>query len=296
MYFQSVDEEKAVHFTKELLDSYKKIDDGVQDTILTHRDEESQRNNVGWYQHIDDQHKIFMNIPNILCARFGIQNGAIDYDGFYAFLTLCTGHEFRHFLQGRVIYDGQEIDGYTQDDVFHSELMLFIRYFFDAYYLSNKGNIKYEVDAEKFSIINGIQYLKEYFPGIPAEKSMLDAVNFYAEIQTRGGGISTLPLGCHTIEEAIQKLQENIQKNERIPEVDRTLFVYHPRFYQTHMRFGLDENQVLTRKFIEEYRREKDGSKRDLLVVNRILSLLEHPEKSLEEFPQLKKRYQNHTL
>ena len=296
MYFKEINEEQAVNFAKELLNFYKKVDSGSNDIILTYRDVESRRNNVGWYQHVNNQHKIFINIPNVLCAQFAVENGIIDYDGFYAFLTLCTGHEFRHFLQGRVIFEGQEIDGYKQNDVFNSELMLYIRYFFDAYYLLNKGNIKYELDAEKFSIINGIKYLNDNYPGINAEKSMLDAINFYANIQSQGGIVSTLPLGCKSIDEVIQELQNRIKNNERISKLDKTLFVYNSRFYQTHIRFGLDESKVITNELLQEYYNEKMGSKRDLLVVKRIISLLEHPEESLEEFPQLRKRYNKKSL
>ena len=296
MYFKEVNEEQAINFVNELLNFYKKFDNGSDNTILTHKDIESHRNNVGWYQHVNNQHKIFINIPNILCAQYAIENGLLDYDGFYAFLTLCTGHEFRHFLQGRVIYEGQEIDGYTQNDVFNSELMLYIRYFFDAYYLLNKGNVKYELDAERFSIINGIKYLNENYSGINVEKSMLDAINFYANIQSRGGSISTLPYGCKSINEVIQKLHDRIKNNERISELDKTLFVYNPRFYQTHICFGLDKNKVITNELLREYYNEKIGSQRDLLVVKRIISLLKYPEESLEEFPQLKKRYNKKLL
>ena len=296
MYFKKINEEQAINFANKLLNFYKKIDSGSNNTILTHNDVESHRNNVGWYQHVDNQHKIFINIPNVLCAQYAVENGIIDYDGFYAFLTLCTGHEFRHFLQGRVIYEGQEIDGYTQNDVFNSELILYIRYFFDAYYLLNKGNIKYEIDAEKFSIINGIKYLNDNYPGMNVEKSMLDAINFYANIQSQGGVISTLPLGCKSIDEVIQDIENRIKNNERISKLDKTLFVYNSRYYKIHDRFGLDEEKVITNELLQEYSSEKQGSKRDLLVVKRIISLLKHPRESLEEFPQLRKRYNEKSL
>lgn len=296
MYFKKINEKTAVDFTNRLLNFYKEIDNGSINSILTFQNAESRRNNVGWYQHVDGNHKIFINIPNALCAQFAVERGILDYDGFYAFLTLCTGHEFRHFLQGRVIYDGQEIDGYTQEDVLTSELMLYIRYFFDAYYLLNKGNIKYEVDAERFSIINGIEYLKNNYPNMNAEKSMLEAINFFAEIQSQGGIVSTLPLGCATIEEVIQNLQNRIKDNARIPELDKTLFVHNPKYYQNHILFGLNEDMVITNELLQEYSSEESGSKRDLLVVKRIISLLDYPEQSLEEFPHLKKRYNERLL
>ncbi len=296
MYFKQINEKQAINFVNKLLTFYKRIDNGSLDTILTSRDVESQRNNVGWYQHIGDQHKLFINIPNMLYAQSAIEQGMMDYDGLYAFLALCTGHEFRHFLQGRVIYEGQEIDGFTQEDVFNSELMLYVRYFFDGYYLLNKGNVKYELDAERYSIISGIKYLKETYPCIDAEKSMLDAVNFYAGIQSQDGIISTLPLGCKSIDEVIQELQKKIKSNERIPRIDKTLFVHSLRFYQNHLYYGLNDEQVITEELLQQYYNEPNGSKRDLLIVKRILSLLKRPEESLEEFPQLKMRYRNKSL
>lgn len=296
MYFTSVNEKQAVDFTNKLLKYYKNIDSGSINKVYTSSDIESQRNNVGWYRHEVNQHKIFINIPNIMYAKSAIDSGIIDYDGFYAFLTLCTGHEFRHFLQGRVIYDGQEIDGFNQKDVLNSELMLYIRYFFDAYYLLNKGYIKYEVDAEKFSVINGIRYLQDTYPDMDSEKAMLAAVNFYANIQSQGGIASTLPCGCESIAEIIEELTNKIKYNKRVPNLDRTLFVYNPNFYATHERFDLNEDRVLTNELLCKYYNEEAGSKRDLLVVKKILSLLEHPEESLEEFPQLKKQYKAKTL
>lgn len=291
MYFKKINEKMAVDFTDKLLDSYRKIDDRSINTILTHRDVEACRDNVGWYQHADTSHRIYINIPNILCAESAVERGKMDNDGFYAFLTLCVGHEFRHFLQGRVIYDGEEIDGYTQKDVLNAELMLYIRFFFDAYYLINKGYVKYEVDAEKFSVIKGIEYLKSEYPNMDAEKSMLDAVNFYADIQASGGVASTLPLGCNSLDEVIKELENKINNNERVPNLDETLFVHHPRFYQNHASFGLDEDMVITTKLLRDYYNESSGSQRDLMVVKRIISLLERPEESLDEFPHLRLSY-----
>lgn len=125
---------------------------------------------------------------------------------------------------------------------------------------------------------------------------MLEAINFYAGIQSRGGITSTLPLGCNTIEEVIQELQSRIKNNERMPELNRTLFVSNPNFYQNHLSFGLEDEKVINKRLLQEYYDEKDGSKRDLLVVNRIITLLEHPEGSFEDFPQLKKRYKEKSL
>lgn len=292
MYFKNIDEKSAIEFTENILDYYSKIDNGSVNTIYTSNDPESSRNNVGWYRYEDGLHKVNVNIPNILYARRAIEIGMMDNDGFYAFLALCTGHEFRHFRQGRCIYDGIEIDGYGQKDVFNAELMLYVRYFFDAYYLSNKKYVKYEVDAEKFAVENGVKFLQANFPEVNAEKAMTDAVNFYAGIQNQGRfASSTLPVGCESVSEILSELTERLDTNLREPYLLKTLFVHNPKFYSVHERFGLDGDEVVTPELLRDYAATKDGSKQDLMVVERILSQLEKPNESLEDFPQLKKTY-----
>lgn len=296
MYFNNINEKNSILFIENLLKYYNTIDNGSINTILTSKDPESQRNNVGWYQYFDNQHKIFINVPNVLYLKYAIDRGELDYDAYYAFLTLCVGHEFRHFLQGRCIYEGAEIDGYGQKDVLNAQLMLYIRYFFDAYYLLNKGYIKYEEDAEKFAIINGIKFLKNNFPNINAEKAMVDAVRYYANLQSQDGIVPTLPEACNSIEEILSKIDIRIRDNLRINDLTKTLFVHNARYYGNHVYFGLDEDKLLTNELIEKYSKINDGSKQDLLVVKGILSLLEKPVESLEEFPILKKKYLNNKL
>lgn len=296
MYFNNINEKNSILFIENLLEYYNTIDNGSINTILTSKDPESQRNNVGWYQYFDNQHKIFINVPNVLYLKYAIDRGELDYDAYYAFLTLCVGHEFRHFLQGRCIYEGAEIDGYGQKDVLNAQLMLYIRYFFDAYYLLNKGYIKYEEDAEKFAIINGIKFLKNNFPNINAEKAMVDAVRYYANLQSQDGIVPTLPEACNSIEEILSKIDIRIRDNLRINDLTKTLFVHNARYYGNHVYFGLDEDKLLTNELIEKYSKINDGSKQDLLVVKGILSLLEKPVESLEEFPILKKKYLNNKL
>lgn len=296
MYFKTINEKDSIAFADDLLGYFSSIDDGSTNTVLTSRDPESQRNNVGWYQHIGDQHKVFINIPNILCLKHAVDRGLLDVDAYYAFLTLCVGHEFRHFLQGKCIWDGQEIDGYGQKDVLNAQLMLYIRYFFDAYYLLNKGYVKYEEDAERFAVINGIRFLKTYFPNMDVDKAMISAVRYYAHLQSQGGIISTLPEDCNSVEEIVSKIEERIKDNLRIGDLTRTLFVYNPRFYANHYFYGLDEDRLLTDELIEKYSRIADGSKQDLLVVKAILLSLKKPVESLEDFPILKMKYLGNKL
>lgn len=296
MNFKTIDEKNSIEFVDDLLGYYSSIDSGSINTILTSNDFESQRNNVGWYQHVDDQHKIFINVPNMLYLKNAVDRGELDYDAYYAFLTLCVGHEFRHFLQGKCIWEGIEIDGYGQKDVLNAQLMLYIRYFFDAYYLLNKGYVKYEEDAEKFAIINGIEFLKTNFPNMNAEKAMIDAVRYYADLQSRGGIISTLPENCNDVKEILLKIDDRIKDNLRVNNLTQTLFVHNPRYYGNHSYFGLNEDKLLTDALIKKYSKINDGSKQDLLVAKAILSLLEKPVESLEEFPVLRKKYLENKL
>ena len=293
---KEINEKNSIEFAKNLLDYYSQIDNGSINTILTSNDELSKRNNVGWYQHVDDKHKIFVNIPNILYLKKAVDRGIVTLEAYYAFIALCVSHEFRHFIQGRCIWDGLDIDGYGQDDVLNSQLMLYIRYFFDAYYLLNKGYVKYEEDAEKFAVVNSYNFLKYYFPTIDVDSSLISAVNFYAHIQRSNGGIPTLPIDCKTIEEVIKTIDGRINDNLRINDLRKTLFVYNPKFYVNHGYFGLDENKLLSDELVEKYSKLTNGNEQDLLVAKEILSSINKPVESMDEFPVLKKRYLSNKL
>lgn len=291
MSYKNVSEKESIRIANELLEYLSEFDNGSINNIIKSGDEDSYRNNVGWYQHIDGKHIININIPNILCYNSFIDHRLVDTDSYYAFLTLCINHEFRHFMQGRCIWEKKDIDGYGQKDVLNAQLMLYVRYFFDAYYLLNKGFVKYEEDAEKFAIMSSIKFLKLRFPNMNAEKAVVDAVRMYADLQSRGGIISTLPCNCETIDQIISQIDERIEKNSRIKPLNKTLFVHNPRYYGNHNYFGLDENRLLSAELIDPYERIKDGSKLDLLVVKAILSQIKNAEESLDDFPALKKLY-----
>lgn len=293
---KEINEKNSIEFAKNLLDYYSQIDNGSINTILTSNDELSKRNNVGWYQHVDGKHKIYINIPNILYLKKAVDRGIVTVEAYYAFIVLCVSHEFRHFIQGRCIWDGLDIDGYGQDDVLNSQLMLYIRYFFDAYYLLNKGYVKYEEDAEKFAVVTSYNFLKYYFPTIDVDSSLISAVNFYAHIQRSSGGIPTLPIDCKTIEEVIKTIDGRINDNLRINDLRETLFVYNPKFYVNHGYFGLDENKLLSNELVEKYSKLTDGNEQDLLVAKAIISSINKPVESMDEFPVLKKRYLNNKL
>ena len=293
---KDINEKNSIEFASDLLDYYSKTDKGSKNIILTSNDEQSKRNNVGWYRHVDGQHKIFVNIPNILYLKEAVDRGFVTTEAYYAFIALCVSHEFRHYMQGKCIWEGTEIDGYGQKDVLNAQLMLYVRYFFDAYYLLNKGYVKYEEDAEKFAVVNSIKFLREAFPNMDIEGAILNAVNYYAKIQSSRGGISTLPFGCNNTDEIISELDKRIRDNLRINNLRNSLFVYNPNFYVNHGYYGLDEEKLLSEELVNEYSNLNDGSKQDLLVAKSILSMLEKPVESTEVFPVLRKKYLNNTL
>lgn len=122
-----------------------------------------------------------------------------------------------------------------------------------------------------------------------ADNAMLDAIQYYANIQSRSGIISTLPLNGNSIEEILFNLDDRIMKNWRINDLTQTLCVFNPKCYSNHFYFDLSEDKLITEELMESYTKINDGNKQDLLVVKQIISLIKKSEESLEEFPTLKK-------
>ena len=129
-------ERQVQSFVRDYMDYFKQISSNFKLNIFTSDDAEAMRDNVGWYQY-NEGHIIDINVFNMTCAVNFIEQGIIDIDTFFAFITLCVGREYRHFMQGTCIYDGKEIEGFNKDDAVAAHLMMYIRYFFDAYYLLN---------------------------------------------------------------------------------------------------------------------------------------------------------------
>lgn len=291
MFAIGVNEKKTIAFAKDLLDYYSLINNGCNTKVLTSKDEESARNNVAWYYHDKGTHNVNINVPNLLALKPAIARGEIDKDAYYALVAIVVGHEFRHFLQGECIWDGKEIDGFGQGDVINSQVMMYIRFFFDAYYLINKGFVKYEIDAEKFAVKESIKFLKDYFPNMNVEKAIVDAVRHYATIQIMGGTIPTLPDNAKSTDEIIWLLDERISDNLRVDDLRQTLFVHNPRFFNNHLEFGLDDEKLYTNELLEAYVKENDGSKKDLVVAKAILDSVDLPVESMRDFPALRKAY-----
>lgn len=288
-------EKKVYSFVNDYMDYLKQINNNFKLNIYTSDDFESRRDNAGWYQYING-HIINLNILNMTCAANFIANGLLDVDSFFAFITLVVGHEYRHFLQGSVIYDNKELEGFTRHDAVAAHLMMYIRYFFDAYYLLNKGNVKYEVDAELFGVMEGAKFLSHYNPSIDAKDSIKNAANFYADLIARGFGKPTLPRKSSSYDELVRKLSININDNKRDNDLRSTLQVFLKSFYSTHGYYGLDENLLITNDLMQNYAKLENGFDKDLLIANRILNLLEKPEESLEQFTRIKNFYDGKKL
>ena len=116
-------------------------------------------------------------------------------------------------------------------------------------------------------------------------------VRYYSQFQSNMGIVSTLSEDCNSVEEVLSKIDDRIRDNFRIKDLTQTLSVHNPKFYNNHEYYGLNEEELLTDDLIERYSKINDGSKQDILVAKAILSSLEKPVESLEEFPVLKKRY-----
>lgn len=286
MRLKEINKRNVTNFVEELLDYYRTIDDNSINFIHT---ESSLRDNAGWYHYHNGKHEIHINIPNIMYLKAAVQYNRLDVDSFYAFVALCVGHEFRHFLQARYTKDGMPLEGYNKLDILYDELIIYIKMFFDKYYLINKGFIKCEEDAERFAIRNTLAFFNHYSPNFDGEKSVVRALNYYARLQENARIISTIPESCNSTAEFLTKIDERIKYNLRVPYLDATLRVQNPVCYQVQEYFGLDIDRLLSPKMIERYKILADGSKRDLLVVKRILALIKNPSESLESFPTIKR-------
>lgn len=266
-------ERKLSLFALDLLEYYSDIDNHSKNIILTSRDNMSHKSSVGWYKYVGKEHFIYINIPKIksLCSNKDL----------YAYLTLCAGHEFRHFLQGRVIWDKQ-ISDYSIEEATQEQILLYISMFYDAYYYYNRQYLKYELGAFKFAIVNGMIYLKEKFPNMDVETSMLNAVKLYFKIDDINE--------CKSIDDVIATLDNRMEENIRINDLSKTLTVYNSKVYANHGYYGLKDN-LLNQELINNYNSLESGSDKDYLIFKTILSSLDKPVDSLKKYPMLKTKY-----
>ena len=120
---------------------------------------------------------------------------------------------------------------------------------------------------------------------------MVNAVNYYAEVQNYNRINSTLPENCTSLQEIINKITQNIRDNKRVNNLTKSLSVINSNYYINHLYYGLSEEDLLTQQLIKKYANCLDGTKQDLLLVKALLANLEKPIESLNEFPILKKEY-----
>lgn len=289
-----IDESSIKNYLNDYMDYLKTRDNTVKTIFVGPEDEESERNAGAWYNREPEtgDHRIFFNMPNLDCLLYYLANNEISIDQFFGILTLFVGHEYRHFEQGRCMWDGKCVDGFNLQDGLETQMVLYIRYFFDVYYSRNKGYLKCEEDAELFAIKNGIDFIKDKFPRINAEKAILDSANFIGslngEIAAIGG---TLPYHSDSIDELVKELNRRIEENYRHPWLPATLRVSSLERLALQVKYGIDYEALMTDEFIYGYKDLKGGYNMDLYVVKRLLGIVNDKEKSLREFNILKDKY-----
>lgn len=90
---------------------------------------------------------------------------------------------------------------------------------------------------------------------------MINAVNYYAEVQNYNGISSTLPEKCMSLPEIINKITQNIRDNKRIVDLTKSLSVNNSNYYMNHLYYGLSEEDMLTQQLIKKYANCSDGAK-----------------------------------
>ncbi len=288
MTLRNINKKNVAAFIDELFDYYCLIDSNYEKVIYT---KNSPRNNAGWYHYYQGKHLININIPNIMTLTSLINNKSFNNIDFYTFVAFIVGHEYRHFLQTRYAKEGVYYEGCHESDILADELVIYIKMFFDQYYLLNKGFIRFEEDAEAFAIKNTLSFFKDNYSNIDSEKALINVLNYYARMQERAGIISTIPLFFNGIDDVLNRIDERIKNSRRIPSLNATLDVKNPICYEVQKMFDLDKEKMLSKLMIARYESLDDGYMQDLLVAKKILSLISYPEKSLEAFPALKKIY-----
>lgn len=80
---------------------------------------------------------------------------------------------------------------------------------------------------------------------------MVNAVNYYAEVQNYKGISSTLPENCTSLPEIINKITQNIRDNKRVNNLTKSLSVNNSNYYMNHLYYGLSEEDLLTHQLIK---------------------------------------------
>lgn len=289
-----IDRNTIKRYLSDYLDYLSVRDNNFKTIFVDETNLESTRNVAAWYNRHPDtgEHRIFLNMVNLSALFYYLSEGHISVDQFFAVLTLMAGNEYRHFEEGRCMWDGVSKEGFTEQDGLETQMVLYIKYFFDIYYRRNKGYLKFEEDAVLFSIKNGIEYIKNRFPNVDAEKAILDAVNFLGSLNGKIESVgATYPYHSESLEELIQELNSRIEKNYRHPWLPATLRASSIERLDLQAEYGIDYEAFMTDEFIYGYKDIGNGYNKDLYVVKKILDTVNDKEKSLKEFNILKVKY-----
>ena len=134
------------------------------------------------------------------------------------------------------IYETKQIVVFSENELPKVTLNNILRYFSDNAHFETKLNTQsfqpvYDKILEKGFFIDPevketfINVLKENYPGFEAEAAMMQAIKYYAYIQSCGSGVSTLPRNCNSIKEVISFLDRRMEENLRISNLRKTLSV-----------------------------------------------------------------------
>ena len=287
MSLNELTERNIISFILDLFDYYKQIDDNSINVIYYGK---ASRGNLGWYFYNDSKHEIHINAPMCIYLKSGIEQGIININDAYAFISMCVGHEFRHFLQSRYTHDGIKLEGYNQNDVLRDELINYIKLFFDNYYLLNKAFLKPELDADKYSIVSSLDFLNKYNIEMDAKKSILNALRYYRLLQLDASGFSTIP-HSNSMDEIINYIDRQIKINKRIPDLAKALTSKDLACQRNREVANLNHSKFYSQSFFDEYETLKSGYKRDLLVAKQILYSIDNPNSTLEKFPAMRKKF-----
>lgn len=289
-----IDENTIRRYLSDYLDYLSVRDNNFKRIFIENGDSEGLRNAGAWYNRHPDtgEHRIFLNLSNLDYLLYYLSENEIGADEFFGILTLMAGNEYRHFEEGRSMWDGVPKEGFTLQDGLETQMVLYIRYFFDVYYKRNKGYLPFEENAVLFSIKNGIDFIKEKFPNVDAEKAILDSVNFlgslHGEIAADG---NTYPYHSDSIDDLIKELNRRIDENYRHPWLPATLRASSEARLALQREYGIDWRSFMSDEFIYGYKDIEGGYNKDLYVVKKILDTVNDKEKSLREFNILKGKY-----
>lgn len=177
-------------------------------------------------------------------------------------------------------------------DGFETQLILYIKYLFEVYYIRNKGYLKCEEDAELFAIKRGIEFYKMRFPKIDAKDVFLRSAIFLGSLNGElSSEYATMPTKVTSFDELVSELDRRIDAGYRHPWLPATLRATSFKQRELGESYGIDYSFLMSDEFIYGYKDLNSGYERDLFVVKKLLDSVNDPFKSLQDFNLIKEKY-----